>query len=242
MKNKENKKNKKMTKGDGMRNIKVLFALTAALLASTPTFAKSYGSKICQDSQYTCYTVKRGDSWKNLFPNEAERDVVMRINRTNNTLHSGRVIAIPKNNSGEMLAFAPFSRDIDPPGQKVIMVSLKKLAFGAYSADGRLVYWGPISAARGYCPDTGRRCTTKTGVFHVYTKGGAGCKSTRYPVGRGGAPMPYCMFFNGNYALHGSYDVPGYHASHGCVRLFVKDAKWLNQEFTPGGQTKVKVY
>jgi lipoprotein-anchoring transpeptidase ErfK/SrfK len=49
------------------------------------------------------------------------------------------------------------------------------------------------------------------------------------------------MFFHRGYALHGSYDVPGYNASHGCVRMFVKDAKWLNQEFT-AGEDSVKVW
>ena len=31
--------------------------------------------------------------------------------------------------------------------------------------------------------------------------------------------------------MHGSDDMPGYRASHGCVRMFVEDAKWLNHEF-----------
>lgn len=43
--------------------------------------------------------------------------------------------------------------------------------------------------------------------------------------------MPYCMFFHKGYALHGSSDIPGYRASHGCVRMFVQDALWLNHEF-----------
>lgn len=47
----------------------------------------------------------------------------------------------------------------------------------------------------------------------------------------GGALMPYCMHFFRGYALHGSYDVPGFRASHGCVRMFIEDARWLNEEF-----------
>ena len=31
--------------------------------------------------------------------------------------------------------------------------------------------------------------------------------------------------------MHGSGDMPGYRASHGCVRMFVRDAQWLNQSF-----------
>lgn len=33
-----------------------------------------------------------------------------------------------------------------------------------------------------------------------------------------GARMPYCMHFNGGYAMHEGY-VPKYAASHGCIRL-----------------------
>jgi lipoprotein-anchoring transpeptidase ErfK/SrfK len=39
------------------------------------------------------------------------------------------------------------------------------------------------------------------------------------------------MFFHGGYAFHGSNEIPGYNASHGCVRIFSEDARWLNQEF-----------
>ena len=43
--------------------------------------------------------------------------------------------------------------------------------------------------------------------------------------------MPYCMFFHGGYAIHASPVVPGYHASHGCVRVFQEDARWLHEDF-----------
>ncbi len=43
--------------------------------------------------------------------------------------------------------------------------------------------------------------------------------------------MPYCMFFSKYYAIHGSYDVPGYNASLGCIRVTPKDARWLNYNF-----------
>ena len=39
------------------------------------------------------------------------------------------------------------------------------------------------------------------------------------------------MHFFMGFALHGSDIVPGYPASHGCVRLFTEDARWLNEDF-----------
>jgi lipoprotein-anchoring transpeptidase ErfK/SrfK len=43
------------------------------------------------------------------------------------------------------------------------------------------------------------------------------------------SPMPYSIFFNGGYAIHGSYEVSrlGRPASHGCIRLHPKNAAVL---------------
>jgi hypothetical protein len=221
--------------------ISILVGILLFLFAPI-TNAQPYGAKLCKnESLYACYKVKRGDSWSKLFPDEEQRDLVMRINRTNNKIYSGMILAVPHDIDSDPLDFAPFYRQIEPPGRKVIIVSLDKLAFGAYGSDGDLLYWGPISGGKGYCPDLGRGCHTSRGNFRIYRKMGAGCVSTKFPIGRGGAPMPYCMFFNGGFALHGSYDVPGYNASHGCVRLFVKDAKWLNLEFVEDDNVPVIV-
>jgi lipoprotein-anchoring transpeptidase ErfK/SrfK len=58
----------------------------------------------------------------------------------------------------------------------------------------------------------------------------------------GGAPMPYCMFFNRNQALHGSpdHEVVDGNISHGCVRMHVPEAEWLRYNFVHVG-TKVIV-
>lgn len=205
-----------------------------ALTAVGDALAERYGERICHKDGYECYKVKRGDSWGNLFPDEDVRLTVKKINRTNNALHRGMIIAIPNDFGASFMDHAPFPEQAEVTGNKYIVVSLSKLAFGAYDEGGRLEYWGPISGGRGYCPDIRRGCHTPTGHFKIYSKGGAGCVSKKFPIGRGGAPMPYCMFFHGGFALHGSYDVPGYHASHGCVRMYKDDAKWINKVFTDG--------
>ncbi len=43
------------------------------------------------------------------------------------------------------------------------------------------------------------------------------------------SPMPYSIFFNGGYAIHGSYEVSrlGRPASHGCIRLHPNNAATL---------------
>lgn len=211
----------------------VSMTLLISALISMTAEAKHYGSTLCLEEGYICYKTQRGDTWAKLFPDERQRDLVRRVNRMNVSLPRGITIAIPINLEADFMEYSPFPAHGDATGTRYIEVSLSKLAFGAYDENGDLQYWGPISSARGYCPDTGR-CRTPTGVFAIYNKGGSGCVSSKFPIGRGGAPMPYCMFFHGGFALHGSYDVVGYNASHGCVRMYVEDAKWLNQSFTAG--------
>lgn len=121
--------------------------------------------------------------------------------------------------------------------------SPRSLSWKAINASGQVVRTGRASGGRSYCPDLHRSCRTPSGSYHIISKGGAGCKSSRFPIGKGGAPMPYCMFFSRYYAVHGSYDVPNYNASHGCVRVTPKDAHWLSNNFMRiGTRVVVKPY
>ncbi|WP_419421047.1 L,D-transpeptidase [Legionella sp. D16C41] len=115
-----------------------------------------------------------------------------------------------------------------------------KLTWTAIDQNGHVVRSGKASGGRKYCPDIRRGCKTPSGTYTVISKQGPGCRSTRYPVGRGGSPMPYCMFFSKYYAIHGSYEVPNYNASHGCIRVVPSDAKWLSGNFINVG-TKVVI-
>lgn len=126
-------------------------------------------------------------------------------------------------------------------GRNLIKVDLGALTWRAFDDQGSLVNSGRVSGGKAYCKDIHRGCRTVTGTYTIYTKKGQGCKSSRFPVGRGGAPMPYCMFFKGGYALHGSNAVPNYNASHGCVRMPPEDARWLNENFVRVGSTRVNI-
>jgi lipoprotein-anchoring transpeptidase ErfK/SrfK len=115
----------------------------------------------------------------------------------------------------------------------------RSLQWNAIDGAGKVVRSGRGSGGQSYCADIHRACRTPSGTYHVVSKRGADCRSSRYPVKKGGAPMPYCMFFSKNYAIHGSSDVPNYNASHGCIRVKPSDARWLNQHFMKIGTTVV---
>ena len=75
----------------------------------------------------------------------------------------------------------------------------------------------PVSTARsGKVTPTGSWSAKWLSRYH---------KSSRY----NGAPMPYSIFYNGNYAVHGTHQITklGRPASAGCVRLSPDHAKQL---------------
>lgn len=131
--------------------------------------------------------------------------------------------------------YQPFGGYVTPTGNKTIIVDPNTHAWAAYEGDGQLIRWGRASLGKNWCADTGKPCRTVTGTFTIFSKKGAGCISSKFPLPRGGAPMPYCMHFHKGFAIHGSNAVPNHNASHGCIRVPVADARWLNQEFAEYG-------
>lgn len=216
----------------------LLGLLAPALVLAKPKLYPSvgsefYGKGLCEtNDKYKCVKVARGQTWNKMFPNEEQRDIVQLLNRSDTYLYAGRIIAVPKSFEGvTTLSIAPFSHHIKPSDTTTIIVNQNLLAWGAYDKAGNLVNWGPISSGKDYCPDIHRACKTQTGIYYTFNRKGKGCRSNTFPVGRGGSNMPYCMFVYKGYALHGSNEVFGYRASHGCMRLITRHAKWLNENF-----------
>lgn len=135
----------------------------------------------------------------------------------------------------ESYQLAGMPAKISSQGNKTFVFDPRRLKWGAYNANGQLIRSGRASGGKGYCSDVKRRCRTPIGHFRVYSKGPSHCRSSKYPLGRGGAPMPHCMFFHRGYAIHGSPNVPGYNASHGCIRVLPSAARWLHQNFISHG-------
>jgi hypothetical protein len=216
--------------------IKLIVMISLGLNAQY-TFAQvRFSETLCKLPDYFCLTVKKEESWDSLFPNAEEQDIVRRVNRMNIRLRPGLVIAVPKNIERlTIYDVSPFPRYIEGDGEKTIYVSQKQLAWGAYDETGELLWWGPLSSGSGGCKGVEGNCKTPAGSFRIIRKQDIDCISTTFPMrgdgNNGGAEMPYCMHFLRGYALHGSYEVPGYRASHGCVRMFIEDARWLNEEF-----------
>jgi len=217
-----------------------------------------YGEALCGDSlHYDCLTItaeerevvkkRRGrkktvirkvaPTWEELWPDEREREIVMKVNRMNYRLRDGMKIAVPIDmDSKTFMDFSPFPRLIAPLPEKLIIFDPSIIAFAAYDEAGGLTRWGPAVGGKNWCGDVGRRCLTPVGEFRVRKKAGAGYRSSSYPIDcwDNCARMPWPVFFSGGVAFHAGY-LPGRHQSHGCVRLFYEDARWLNREFARRG-------
>lgn len=127
---------------------------------------------------------------------------------------------------------APIPAHIKPQSEKLILVDPLNHAWGAYNSKGTLIRWGLATAGADWCSDLKRNCRTKVGHFRIYLLGDNNCISSKFPIAEGGgAPMPYCMYFNGSEAIHGSNEITYGNKSHGCVRVHVDDAKWLRYHF-----------
>jgi lipoprotein-anchoring transpeptidase ErfK/SrfK len=98
---------------------------------------------------------------------------------------------------------------------KIVVVDQPSQAFGAYEA-GSLVRWGPVSTGRAETP-------TPAGAFHLTWR------SRRRTSTDNDAWILewYFNFINHRGISFHQFDLPGYAASHACVRLLQRDAEWL---------------
>jgi lipoprotein-anchoring transpeptidase ErfK/SrfK len=120
----------------------------------------------------------------------------------------------------EERVIAPIVAHVDISEQRMVL-----------EVDGEALHEWPVSTAR-----PGKE--TPTGVFDVEWLS-AKHRSSLY----NNAPMPWSIFYDGDYAIHGTTDVAalGTPASAGCVRLHPENAKILFKMVTKRGYDSLKV-
>jgi lipoprotein-anchoring transpeptidase ErfK/SrfK len=125
-------------------------------------------------------------------------------------------------------------------GERMFVFAPRLRMWAAYDKSGNRVAFGRANGGSDFCQDLGHKCYTPIGTFRVQSKGSASCISKKFPLPRGGAPMPYCMHFGGGFAIHGSPGISYVNGSHGCIRVTTPAAAWLSHNFINHG-TKVVV-
>jgi hypothetical protein len=149
-------------------------------------------------------------------------DVLEMLNRRDRA-HMPRVdppvpgLVVPVTWSDDPLTYSPFPRTWPAAESfaKAIVVHQPAQAFGAYER-GTLVRWGPVS--------TGRKDTpTPEGSFNLTWR----ARSRRSTDNEDWLLEWYFNFVNERGVSFHLFDLPGYPASHACVRLLLRDAQWL---------------
>jgi hypothetical protein len=132
-------------------------------------------------------------------------------------LRQGATIVVPAPGLSHA-ALSPFPAALGnaaPAAPRLLIVSRRIQAFAAYE-HGVLVRWGAIS--------TGRRETpTPAGLFHTNWRA-----RLRRSSDNADWLLPwYVNFVNESGVSFHQFALPGYPASHACVRLLEADAKWI---------------
>ncbi len=126
-------------------------------------------------------------------------------------------IVIPECASSEFNTYSPFPENINflQCIPKTVLISQRVQAFALYE-NGNLIKWGPVSTGKG-------ATRTPNGLNYGNYK----AKRKISTVDESWI-MPYYFNFM-NYEGIGTheYSLPGYPASHGCVRMYREDAKFI---------------
>lgn len=111
-----------------------------------------------------------------------------------------------------------------------VAVDISKQKMNVYVEGHRKYTWKISSARKGYSTPTGDYRPLWITTMH---------RSRKYD----NAPMPYSVFYNGGYAIHGTNHVRrlGRPASHGCIRLHTSNARRLYKLVKKYGKDNVRI-
>ena len=145
-------------------------------------------------------------------------DAILHLNRIDlEHLRQGATVVVPEN-PVSMAAIAPFPASIgegNTVAPRLLLVSRRVQAFAAYEK-GQLIRWGAVSTRRAETP-------TPAGLFATNWRAKLR-RSTDNPAWL----LPwYVNFINSSGVSFHQFGLPGYPASHACVRLLEADAIWI---------------
>ncbi len=157
------------------------------------------------------------DSFKTQF-SELEQEYIFAINRMDAyRLNAGDKLVIPDTLTTNFLDYSPFPLEFEMLDSipKALLISRRVQAFALYE-HGNLIRWGPVSSGKKSTP-------TPAGLFYANYK----ARSKVSTVNQDWIMPYYFNFMNFEGVGVHQYSMPGYPASHACVRLRHDDAVFI---------------
>ena len=164
------------------------------------------------------YTLENTKEWLKTNKDSANLEIAIAVNRTDKAFFTKMdSVIIPTDMSGDIAFYLPFPVEVPylADVDKILFFSYPTQTFAAYE-NGILTYTGPTNMGK-------KKNPTPTGLFFCNWK----AEETISTV-----DDEWKLLWNFNIANKGGigfhqYDMPGFPASHSCLRLQEKDAKYL---------------
>ncbi|WP_281228872.1 L,D-transpeptidase [Flavobacterium aquiphilum] len=156
--------------------------------------------------------------WLSENPINKQLQIVLAVNRMDKShLTKKDSILIPGDLSGDIEFYLPFPLEVPYliPVKKIVFFSYPTQTFAAYE-NGELIHTGPTNMGR-------KLAQTPTGLFFTNWKAE---RTTSTFNDEWDLRWNFNIANKAGVGWH-QYDLPGYPASHSCLRLLEKDAKYL---------------
>ena len=167
---------------------------------------------------YNIMSVKDTINWLKSLPDGDTLQALLVVNRIDK-IHLLRLdsIVFPDTIGKSINLYSPFPKKVDGLANinKILFISYYAQAFAVYEK-GLLIRWGPANLGKKSTP-------TPTGLLSTNWK----AKNTISTINPTWVMDWYFNLENFHGASMHEYALPGYPASHACVRLFKEDAKWM---------------
>ena len=165
------------------------------------------------------FTFVKTKQWLDSIKGDSTKlDIAYAINRTDKANFAKMdSVVIPNDFSGDLVYYLPFPVHVSALEEvsKVLIFSYPTQTFAAYE-NGELVYTGPTNMGR-------KKDQTPTGLFFTNWKAE---KTTSTFNDEWDLKWNFNIENKLGVGFH-EYELPGYPASHSCLRLLEKDAKYL---------------
>lgn len=182
---------------------------------------KSKKYAVYKGDEYSYWPIKASDSLRKLFYNTFTKEqqyTIAALNRIDTDhIKTRDTLIVPNEFKATFMDYTPFPRKLDNLAEvpKTVIFSYPIQAYGVYEK-GNLVKWGPTNMGK-------KSAQTPRGLFFTNWKGR---KVT--------STVDDEWILNWNFNIHNTggvgwhqYALPGYPASHSCLRLLDADAQWL---------------